>query len=127
MKISEASKVSGFSIETLRYYDKVALVSPVKEGKDRAYSEEDLERLRLIQILKAANFTLEEIKELFVFDEKYDTEESIYQMDRSDYGKIQNLLLKKEQAIKEQLRTLRHAQSLIEKMRNKMSTLEDTL
>ena len=65
-KISDVSKQTGLSADTLRYYEKIGLlkkVSRVSSGV-RSYSEQDLSRLRFIQRAKTMNFSLEEIAKL---------------------------------------------------------------
>lgn len=54
--------------DTLRYYDRMGLVSPSrKENRYRRYSKDDLIDLMNIQILQYADFALEEIKGKFQF------------------------------------------------------------
>ncbi|HEY8742199.1 MAG TPA: MerR family transcriptional regulator [Chloroflexota bacterium] len=55
---------TGVSIRTLRYYDKVGLLSPAQrtDAGYRLYSDEDLVRLQQILALKFLGFSLEEIK-----------------------------------------------------------------
>lgn len=59
-------KVSGklnISIDTLRYYDKIGLISPKRgENKYRYYSQNDILKLQYVGVMKYANFSLEEIK-----------------------------------------------------------------
>lgn len=40
-RIGELSKLLGVSEHTLRYYEKEGLVVPLRNGKNRIYSEED--------------------------------------------------------------------------------------
>jgi len=61
--IQEAARMLGMSKDTLRYYDKIGLVKPVREGnRYRMYSAEELIDLMNIQIMQYAGFSLEEIK-----------------------------------------------------------------
>lgn len=59
-------KVSGklnISIDTLRYYDKIGLISPKRgENKYRYYSQNDILKLQYVGVMKYADFSLEEIK-----------------------------------------------------------------
>ncbi len=64
-KIGEFSKLTGFSIKTLRYYDEIGLLKPSKTDdftNYRYYEEKDLELYKKIIYLKNLGFTLEEIK-----------------------------------------------------------------
>ena len=63
--IKKAAELSGVSIKTLRHYDKIGLLVPVKsENGYRTYSQEDLERLQVILYYKYLGFSLDQIAEL---------------------------------------------------------------
>ncbi|EPY07289.1 MerR family transcriptional regulator [Paenibacillus sp. E194] len=57
---------TGITIRTLRYYDKLGLLTPsdYKEGGHRLYNADDLSRLQQIQALKFIGFSLRDIAEL---------------------------------------------------------------
>ena len=64
-KIGEFSKISGFSVKTLRYYDEIDLFKPSEVDLFtgyRYYKKEQLKDLKFINILKNIGFSLEEIK-----------------------------------------------------------------
>ncbi len=65
-KISEVTRKTGLSADTLRYYEKIALLKKVNRNAAgvRLYSEKDLSRLRFIQRAKTMNFSLDEITQL---------------------------------------------------------------
>jgi DNA-binding transcriptional MerR regulator len=65
-KISDISKETGLSADTLRYYEKVGLLKNINRTPSgiRLYSDADLSRLRFIQRAKTMNFTLDEISQL---------------------------------------------------------------
>jgi DNA-binding transcriptional MerR regulator len=61
--IQEVARMLGMSKDTLRYYDKIGLVKPVREdNRYRMYTPDQLIDLMNIQIMQYAGFTLEEIK-----------------------------------------------------------------
>lgn len=63
--IDELEKHSGLSIRTLHYYmQKGLLPSPDKRGKYASYTQEHLDRLDLILILKELHLPLKEIRNL---------------------------------------------------------------
>lgn len=63
--IKQVSGILNISKDTLRYYDKMGLISPNREeNKYRLYTDETLMELMYIQVLKYAGFSLIEIKEL---------------------------------------------------------------
>jgi len=65
-KISDVSKETGLSADTLRYYEKAGLLKNIHRAPSgiRLYSDADLSRLRFIQRAKTMNFTLDEISKL---------------------------------------------------------------
>lgn len=66
MKSGELAKQAGVNLETLRYYEREALL-PEPERTDsgyRLYAEEDLKRVRFIKRAQELGFSLKEVKEL---------------------------------------------------------------
>lgn len=58
----------GIPKDTLRYYDRIGIVSPSREGnRYRRYSKDDLIDLMNIQIMQYADFSLDEIRGKFGF------------------------------------------------------------
>ena len=68
MLIGELSKHSGFPRDTIRYYEKLGLISMAvtRTNAYKNYPLEVLERLRQIRRLKECGFTLLEIKRLLI-------------------------------------------------------------
>jgi DNA-binding transcriptional MerR regulator len=61
--IQKVSQILGLSKDTLRYYDRIGIVSPSREhNRYRKYSRDDLIDLMNIQIMRYADFSLDEIK-----------------------------------------------------------------
>ncbi len=66
--IQEVSQILGIPKDTLRYYDRIGIVSPSREdNRYRRYSKNDLIDLMNIQIMQYADFSLDEIKGKFGF------------------------------------------------------------
>ncbi|ANY75180.1 MerR family transcriptional regulator [Paenibacillus ihbetae] len=66
--IQEVSRMLGIPKDTLRYYDRIGVVSPSRgHNSYRKYSRDDIVNLMNIQIMQYADFSLEEIKEKFQF------------------------------------------------------------
>jgi DNA-binding transcriptional MerR regulator len=66
--IQEVSRILGIPKDTLRYYDRIGIVSPSREdNRYRKYSKNDLVDLMNIQIMQYADFSLDEIKGKFGF------------------------------------------------------------
>lgn len=64
-RIGEFSYLCSMSIKTLRYYDKIGVLTPERVDEltgYRYYSIDQLEQAQKIKSLQEASFTLEEIK-----------------------------------------------------------------
>ncbi|MEM7371095.1 MAG: MerR family transcriptional regulator [Bacteroidota bacterium] len=74
MQIGEVAKRTGFSTDTLRYYEKLGLIhlSRQQRGENnyRQYDEDLVNRLLLIKQTKSLGFTLKEIKLLLELEEE---------------------------------------------------------
>lgn len=66
MTVNEVSKLTGVSIRTLQYYDKIGLLKPTRytESGYRLYDDTALEMLQQILLFKELEFPLKEIKEI---------------------------------------------------------------
>lgn len=124
MKIGEVSKKLNISITALRYYDKIGLVSPVKNGYSRDYSERDLERLYFVDVFQKAFFSLDNIKMLFLLDDKYKSLEEIENMDPDDLKDLKELIVSNSNEIDEKIKNLKEAKMLLDAMEKKLKTLE---
>ena len=64
MTVHEVSKLTGISIRTLQYYDKIGLFPPAKYSGAgyRLYDEESLTRLQMILLFRELEFPLKDIK-----------------------------------------------------------------
>jgi len=64
MRISEAASTSGLSIDTIRYYEKTALLPPVKRGADgkRRFSPGDVDWLVLLSSLRDTGMRMETMR-----------------------------------------------------------------
>lgn len=65
-QIGEAAEAVGLSLRTIRHYEEVGLVLPSgrSAGGFRLYTDDDIERLRLVKHMKPLDFTLEEMRGL---------------------------------------------------------------
>ncbi len=64
--VNEVSKLTGVSIRTLQYYDKIGLLKPAEytESGYRLYDDAALERLQQILLFRELEFPLKDIKEI---------------------------------------------------------------
>lgn len=62
---------------TLRYYEYLELLSPVREGRQRLYTPREVARMTLILRGRRFGFSLEEIRQwLLIYDQKGSREQS---------------------------------------------------
>lgn len=74
LSIGQFSKICQVSIKTLRYYDKIQLLTPARIDPDtgyRYYHNDQLPKMLLIQRLKRYGFSLDEIKTLLSCGDRY--------------------------------------------------------
>ena len=66
MKIGELAKLTDAQVETIRYYEREALLPPParSEGNYRLYTQAHVERLTFIRNCRGLDMTLEEIRSL---------------------------------------------------------------
>ena len=66
MTIGQVAKLTGVSIETIRYYEKEGLITEPERSPSgyRQYPEETIKRVLFIQRAKEVGFTLKEINDL---------------------------------------------------------------
>lgn len=71
-KIGEVVKKLNINRETIRYYENVGLLTENKRDKNgyRLYSEDEVEKVEFILMVKSYGFSLKEIK--VIFDEVYE-------------------------------------------------------
>jgi DNA-binding transcriptional MerR regulator len=79
MTIAEVSKKYELSIDTLRYYERVGLIPPVRRGKSgvRDYSDKDIEWVGFVKCMRIANIPIEVLIEYVnLFKQGKDTQEN---------------------------------------------------
>lgn len=64
LKIGDAAARAGVTARTLRYYEELGLIEPVKQGAQRAFTGYHVALVQHIQQLKQLGFSLEEIKQI---------------------------------------------------------------
>lgn len=64
MTISEVAKLYDMPIDTIRYYEKIALMEAVEKDKRgrRDFQEKDLRRLRFLKLMRSSGVSIERIK-----------------------------------------------------------------
>lgn len=76
MTIGALARLTGTKAETIRYYERIGLlVPPVRSaGNYRAYSEDDVRRLRFVRRSRELGFGLEQIRELLALSTRADSD-----------------------------------------------------
>ena len=94
--------------ETIRYYEKIGLLSETKRDKNgyRLYSEEDIEKIKFILIIKKFGFSLKEISTL-MYNEVL----------CGDITSIRNLVGNKINDINSKMNELIETKNLLEKVK----------
>jgi DNA-binding transcriptional MerR regulator len=71
MKISEISKITSVSIDTLRYYEKIGLLNIARANSGvRIYQDDDISSIRFIKRAQKIGFSLDDISQLLSFREE---------------------------------------------------------
>lgn len=120
--IKQASILLGIPKDSLRYYDKIGLVSP-RRGKNnyRYYDDQDLVDLRYIEVSKFCGFTLSEISEFFQLRRK---------PDEKNHPVFIRILEEKEQNLDQKIAIYQLGKEYFEKMREVMlqkNSIEDVV
>lgn len=71
MKIGELATATGTKVETVRYYEKIGLLTPPARtaANYRAYGSEHLARLSFVRRARDLGFTLEAVRELLTLSD----------------------------------------------------------
>ena len=107
------AKLCGVSVRTVQYYDSRSILVPsrLSEGGRRLYSEEDLQRMRIICFLREAGLPIKSIEQLF-------TEEHPEKV-------ISLLLEKQELSLREELSEAQKKLEIIESMERELQNIEN--
>lgn len=90
MIVNEVSRLTGVSIRTLQYYDKIGLLPPADytEVGYRLYDDETLQKLQIILLFRELEFPLKDIRRII--------ESSVFDREKALEQQIHILELKKE-------------------------------
>lgn len=106
--IGEIGSLLGLSADTLRYYEKIGLLTDVQRtpANTRLYSDRDVSRLRFIQRAQKMSFSLAEIKDLLSMREAP-------QHSRQEVRELTHRKLQEIEAHLQDLTTLRNELTLL--------------
>lgn len=108
---NQVAKIANIHVETLRYYERNGLISPVRgENGYRLYDDDIIEKLEIIKYAKACGFTLEEVKRII----------SVFENTVIDYNYVVEIIDKKVIEIS-------HKMEHLEKMKAIMNKVKDNI
>jgi DNA-binding transcriptional MerR regulator len=81
--IRQVAELTGFSPDTLRYYEKIGLLKSPERGSGgvRTYSNDNVQSLNSINCLKKTGLSLEDIKEFIQEDQCFNNHSSMWDVD----------------------------------------------
>ena len=122
--ISEVAEQTGFSAHTLRYYEKIGLLSsPTRLGGKRLYTAGEIRLLQFMKVLKNTGMSLEDIQEFLVDGCLLENKDA--EQDRSKkVQKRKNILEKHLLTLEQQKREL---EMVIQLTEEKLATYQDML
>jgi DNA-binding transcriptional MerR regulator/effector-binding domain-containing protein len=112
--IGQAARICDISIQTLRYYDKIGLVKPehVEEHSGyRFYANRGLLQIKIVQDMKAMNFSLEEIADA-LRDGRTDRMKANYTAKHAELLRQQEELKQAQATVERRLQQLQYLQQL---------------
>ncbi|MDE5545883.1 MAG: MerR family transcriptional regulator [Anaeroplasmataceae bacterium] len=115
MQIKDLSKNTGISISAIRYYEKIGLIHPEKEGYYKIYTWEIQEQLLAIKKLQSAGLSLKDLLKLFSLPNKEPN-----QLEKNELNQISTLLEQSLKKIETQEKLLVESRKMIEKMKKKV-------
>lgn len=109
MRINEAAESAGVTPKNIRYYEKEGLLLPEREqgNRYRSYSEEEVETLKKIRLLRMLDLPIAEIR-------------SVFQGEQSLQGCLKRHLL----LLQERRRTIEAAEALCQVLMEEKANLE---
>ncbi len=107
-KIGDIAALTGLSVDTLRYYEKIDLLKNIYRNASgvRLYSDRDISQLNFIKRAQRMNFSLDEIRDLL--EMRTDPQRACTEVRQLTAGKLQDI-----EASIEELTTLRNELKLL--------------
>ncbi len=110
LKIGELSKLYNIGVDSIRYYEKVGILNPIRNEQNnyRMYTSEDLRKLTMIRELLNLNFSTEQIR-------NYDANRNVETTEK--------MLLEELRIVKEQIKTLKEKKA---NLKSRLQSLEES-
>ena len=112
MNANEVAKAAGIGKDTLRYYEKIGLISIPPRGQNgyRQYPASVLDELRFIRLGQSVGFTLNEIKPAIPF----------IQNPKPDCPLLKNAIASQIQRIEDKMRELKQSRETLMRWQQKL-------
>lgn len=106
MNIKKASELTGVSADTIRYYERIGLIPPVKrsEGGIREFDEDDLRWIKFSRQMRNAGISIEKLIEYL----------SLFREGNSTVSVRKELLSEQIEELKEKITNMNEALSRLE-------------
>ena len=101
MTINEVSKKLNMTQDTLRFYEKIGLIGPIKREKSgyRNYQEEDLKRIEFVKCMRNAELSIEVLKKYM----------DLYDKGKNTTEERKNLLIEQKEILDKKIKTMQEA------------------
>lgn len=101
LKINEVSKKCNLSQDTLRYYERVGLIGPIKKSKSgiREYSQIDINRIEFVKCMRGADMPIDILVKYM----------KLYDIGDSTIEERKNLLLAQRENLENKMKDMKKA------------------
>lgn len=109
MKIGKLAKLTGCSVQTIRYYEQQQLLAPAQrsEGNFRLYDQSAVEQLMFIKHCRSLNLPLVEIRQLIQLNQSPDSQCDDINKMIDNHIELVTLQICKLEGLREHLKSLR--------------------
>lgn len=103
--IHQLARAAGLPISTLRYYERVGLMSPTRRAENnyRLYTRDMVQRLYFIRTAQTTGFTLEDIRTLLALKDG----------DIAPCQDVQPLIVRRLEEVSQRIEAMQHIQSML--------------
>ncbi len=113
MTINEVSKLYGLSADTLRYYEKIGLIPPVKRSSGkRNYSKEDCKWVQFIRCMRNAGLPIEALCEYV----------NLFRLGNHTFFERKAILVQQKLLLEERIK---NEQAVLKRLEHKISRYEE--
>ena len=118
MKINQVSKECGLSIDTIRYYERIGLVTVEKGDYFKNYDAETVSTLTAIKKLRFAGLTLAEIKKIANVDKE------VTEISSNELASVTEIINRAIVSADTKLKEITESKQLLEKIKRKLALVD---